>query len=268
MYVNAWLEQHPDRPGEYPSGGPVAKLIPLWKAAAPAIDLIAPDIYVPDFKGTCEAYKACGNAMFIPEARRDPVTASNALYAFAGLNAMGFSPFAVEDFHRNDLKLPDLALLASLNIDMSGFNCFGTALYYQKTCEILTGMLPLLKEYQGSEELIGFIRSNPWDRGCILSMGDYDLELDYPINKGDKTGSAGMILKKDGGFYITGCNVKFKPLPKKGSGEFVTMVRLQEGVFEEGIWKPGRILNGDELSQCNLGEFAETKFVKVCVHRA
>ena len=26
LYVNAWLQQHPDRPGKYPCGGPVAKM--------------------------------------------------------------------------------------------------------------------------------------------------------------------------------------------------------------------------------------------------
>jgi hypothetical protein len=43
-------------PGQWPSGGPVARVINVYRAAAPSIDLFAPDIYVPDFKGTCALY--------------------------------------------------------------------------------------------------------------------------------------------------------------------------------------------------------------------
>ncbi len=54
MYVNNWLKSpraYPVStiPGEdYPSGGPTVNMFPVWKAAAPAIDLLAPDIYVPN----------------------------------------------------------------------------------------------------------------------------------------------------------------------------------------------------------------------------
>jgi len=43
MYVNAWLVQF-DRqtPGQYPSGGPVSRMMDVWRAGAPAIDLFAP----------------------------------------------------------------------------------------------------------------------------------------------------------------------------------------------------------------------------------
>lgn len=268
MYVNAWLEQHPDRPGTYPSGGPVAKVMPIWKAAAPSLELMAPDIYVPDFKGTCEEYKANGNPLFIPEARRDPITASNAFYAFGGLDAMGFSPFAVEDFLRDDIQVPDFALLASLNIAMSGFNCLDTAPYFKKSYDVLAGMLPVITELRGSDKMMGFIKQNPWDTGCIIPMDNFDLQLDYTAKEGRNPGSAGIIIKEENGFYISGCNVRFKVLPKKGSDSFVTMVRLQEGEFVDGKWISGRILNGDELSQCSLGDMAETKYVKICVHEA
>ncbi len=53
MYANAWLAQHPERAGVYPTGGPVARLIPLWQKAAPSLDMLSPDIYVKDFKTEC-----------------------------------------------------------------------------------------------------------------------------------------------------------------------------------------------------------------------
>lgn len=263
MYVNAWLKQHPDRPGVYPSGGPVWSMIPVWKAAAPSLDLIAPDIYLPDLKSVCESYSVCDNPLFIPEARRDPVTASNVFYALGGLNALGFSPFAIEDFLRDDLETPDVQLLAALNIDMSGFNCTGTGPYLKRSYEVLGGLYPILLERRGTGRMKAFIRSNPLERGTILPMEDYDIQLDYLPGV---TGSAGIILAEKDGFYISGCNVKFTPLPKKGSRRYVTVVRLEEGAFREGIWQRGRILNGDELRENTLPDMAETKFVRICLH--
>ena len=48
MYANAWLGPQPkqDLPGQYPSGGPVTGMLDIWRAAAPKLDLFAPDIYV------------------------------------------------------------------------------------------------------------------------------------------------------------------------------------------------------------------------------
>lgn len=69
MYANAWLVQHKGQePGKYPSGGPVARMMDLWRAAAPSIDLLAPDIYLDDFKAVCAEYTQNGNPLFIPEA--------------------------------------------------------------------------------------------------------------------------------------------------------------------------------------------------------
>jgi beta-galactosidase GanA len=48
MYANVWLrEDRFRRPGEYPSGGAVSTMIPIWKAAAPALAFLSPDIYLP-----------------------------------------------------------------------------------------------------------------------------------------------------------------------------------------------------------------------------
>lgn len=266
MYVNAWLEQHPDRPGVYPSGGPVGKLVPLWKAAAPSLDLLAPDIYVPYLDDVCEEYGVCDNPLFIPEARRDPSTASNAFYVFGARNGLGFSPFGPEDFLRDDLPPVDPNQLAALNIDMSGFACQGTGPYLVRTYQVLRGMLPILVARRGTDRMCGFIRKNPNDRGCIIPMDGFDVQLDYLPAKEGQPGTGGILLREEDGFYISGCNVKFTPLPKKGSDTWLSLICLEEGEFENGIWKRGRVLNGDELGDMRLPDMAETKYVRVCVH--
>ena len=97
MYVNAWLDQEGcPQPGEFPSGGPLAEVMDIWKAAAPHIDMLCPDLYVPDFKARCEKFSRLGNPLFIPETRGDTDGVINIFYALGQHNLMGFSPFGIE----------------------------------------------------------------------------------------------------------------------------------------------------------------------------
>ena len=46
-------------------------MLDIWRAAAPKLDFIAPDIYIADFPGVCESFTRSGNPPFISEARDD-----------------------------------------------------------------------------------------------------------------------------------------------------------------------------------------------------
>lgn len=265
MYVNNWLEQHPDRPGIYPSGGPVMKLVPFWRAMCPSLDLVAPDIYVADFKGTCEGFKVGGNPLFIPEARRDPMTASNIFYAFGGLDALGFSPFAAEDFLRDDLQAPDPELLKTLNIASTGFLAAGTAPFFKRSCEVINNLCPFLLKYRGTDRMKGFIQASPYILGETLSLPDFDLQIDYQAKGKDEPGAAGLIILTEKGFYIAGTNFRFTVLPKKASRKHVTLVTMEEGHFEGETWTRGRILNGDEKYQTGIGSFAEIRYIEAVI---
>ena len=98
MFVNGAQGRPGVVPGDYPSGGPLAHLAEEWRRDAPSIDFIAPDIYFPNFAAIVDGYAATGNPLFIPEANRpsDPALAANALRSIGALDAIGFSPFAIE----------------------------------------------------------------------------------------------------------------------------------------------------------------------------
>ena len=83
MFVNAALIRPAFQPGQYPSAGPLPHLMDVWRAAAPSIDFLAPDIYFPNFAEWCARYAQGGNPLFVPEALRSPDAAVNALYAAA-----------------------------------------------------------------------------------------------------------------------------------------------------------------------------------------
>ena len=96
LYVNAAMNSRGRRPGEYPSAGPLAHLIDFWHEGAPSIDLLAPDIYDTGFKSWCAQYALPNNRLFIPESRCCENSGVRALYAFGEHQAIGFSPFAID----------------------------------------------------------------------------------------------------------------------------------------------------------------------------
>ena len=105
LYVNAAMNSRGRRPGEYPSAGPLAHLIDFWHEGAPSINLLAPDIYDTGFKSWCAQYAmplrpqdggTVKNRLFIPESRCCENSGVRALYAFGEHQALGFSPFAID----------------------------------------------------------------------------------------------------------------------------------------------------------------------------
>ena len=79
-------------PGEcYPSGGPVTKVLDIYKWFTPHIDLIAPDIYVlvgSRFDSILASYAFDDNPLFMPESSGDPPP--ELFRAIADYNLIGF----------------------------------------------------------------------------------------------------------------------------------------------------------------------------------
>ena len=105
LYVNAAMNSRGRKPGEYPSAGPLAHLADIWKTGAPSIDILAPDIYDTGFKSWASQYAMplrpqdggkIKNRLFIPESRCCENSGVRALYAFGEHQALGFSPFAID----------------------------------------------------------------------------------------------------------------------------------------------------------------------------
>lgn len=147
MYLNAALNSRGRKPGQYPSAGPLAHLIDVWRAAAPSIDFIAPDIYDPGFADWCAQYHASGNPLFIPEIRMSDDNAAKVFYAFGAHDAMGFSPFSIEDARASPLA---------------------------KSYGALRQLAPLLARAQGKGQTCGFLldRDSAWR---TAELGGYRL---------------------------------------------------------------------------------------------
>ncbi|MCX5638079.1 MAG: beta-galactosidase [Planctomycetota bacterium] len=101
LYVNAALRDPLSNPSAstYESGGPTDNVIPIWKAAAPAIDLLAPDIYLSDSDRALkviELYDCTDNPLFVPETGSSEEY-TRYLYAVLAHGGIGFSPFGIDD---------------------------------------------------------------------------------------------------------------------------------------------------------------------------
>lgn len=97
LYVNAALDSRGRRPGQYPSAGPIARLADIWKTSAPSLDFVSPDLYDPPFVPWFSQFGMPGNPFFIPEIRRSTDNGVQAFYIVGQHDAIGFSPFSIEN---------------------------------------------------------------------------------------------------------------------------------------------------------------------------
>lgn len=151
MYVNAWLS-FPGWPipGFYPSGGPVAGTLDIWKYAAPHLDCLAPDIYAVnynDFKVVCGDYRRSDNPLFVPESGTDGLNARNMLRAIADYGAIGYFCFGVDGILDHDGNLREDNVL------------------FAESFRSVINLLPLIQRYRGT--------------GAIRAV----VEEDYQINQ-------------------------------------------------------------------------------------
>jgi len=236
MYVNTALNRPQKAPGEYPSGGPLPHLFEVWKAGAPSLDFLAPDIYFPNFVELATRYTRPDNPLFIPEANNadQAEVPANAFYAFGKLNALGFSPFAidsVDDRQPNALArayavLEQLTPAILANEGMSGFRP-----------QVL---------YDGTVS----------DQPVTEVLGPYRFTVSFidtqaPEAQQNIASHGGLILRVGPEDYLVagqGMIVTFEPV--SGSAPAAGIDSDWEGTFDgTGTWVPGRLLNGDQTHQ-------------------
>jgi hypothetical protein len=218
MYVNAWLVQYPgEMPGKFPNGGPVSSVLDIYKAAAPAIDFISPDIYLPNFKEVCSMYSRPSkqNPLFIPECERS--NPGKAYYAFAEHNALGFGPFGIESLISDDAYALSFKLLKE-------------------------ELLPSVAMYQGTGKMKGILKEGNEDTVSI-TVGQYRCFIEF-MEKG-KNGYGMVIKTGEDEFTVAGINLKISFFSALSSQK-IHIGQVQEGGYNNQQWNTYRYLNGDE----------------------
>ena len=212
--------------GEYSSGGALPIKLNVWQQGAPAIDILAPDIYLPNFAEWCAWYDRSGNPLWIPETRGD---AANAFYAIGNHAAMGISPFGIE--RQADASTP----LAQ---------AYG--LLAQAAPEILEA------QAKGAIKAISLNAQHPTE---TVKLGNYTLAFSMGRMRGPAPPAAGanaqtssyaiVISTGPDDYTILGSGVQ---ATFNGPGPSPAAVgKLEEGTYVDGRWVPGRRLNGDDI---------------------
>jgi len=238
MFANCWMPDprpNPGKPGNYPSGGPILTVLDIWKAGAPAIDTLGPDIYGRDFKDQADNFHRHDNPLFIPETN---TTEGPGTYAFAEHDAICFSPFGIDN--RGDVMKKEYALL--------------------------TQLMPIITQHQGSGKMRGIFkgRDDEESQGRDIKLNDdVMVSVNYrrpfrrppttstessnnPFNRPQEPASYGLFIQTgENEFLVAGGNLSVSASSTNPEKE-IWLKDAWEGRFTEGEWSPLALHNGDE----------------------
>ena len=250
IYMNVWLSyppaELPERrlaiPGiQYPSGGAVQRWVGLWRTLAPSIGAIAPDIYGDDagfVRDVFAAYRRPDNPLLVPEIGRPD---SFARYDFLALGegAIGIAPFGIDPRGWNILSdvpaaahVRNFALLAPMVREVAKLNFEG---------KLKTSM----EEVGRAQQELDF---GPWQATIAYGFSQHDGRR--PPGTNDAHGVALVAQLGPDEFLVTGVDVSVSfHVPGRLPGIRMQILSAEEGSYQDGVWKPVRLWNGDETDR-------------------
>ena len=244
FYCNAALRDPLTQPAasSYESGGPTDNVLDIWKAAAPAIDVLAPDIYMDDsahYLKVMELYSRPDNALFIPETIGSP-TGTRYCYAALARGAIGWSPFGIDTPHRTFEPTPGDPALNPIAIN----------------CRVLNPMMREIAQLAFEGRLHAAIEEKDQYQQT-LALGRWQAVVSFgpptggygrnPKGNPEPVGRMLLATLGENEFLVTGYlgRVDFK-IVDAAAGLQRDFLRVEEGSYEGGVFRPVRIWNGDE----------------------
>lgn len=245
MFTNAALIRPNYEPGQYNSGGPVPFALDIWKAGAPSLDFLSPDIYFDDYAHWSSAYARPDNVVFVPEARGGAVGAANALYTFGALRGIGFSPFGIDG--------QGAVLAGDVSVGLgagSGEDPAIAALYRQ-----LAHLAPLILQKQADGGLATVLMEGTAQRAGRGRIGDYLVTMQRasgPDGRIDPASRVAALFLQTGAdeFLIVGSgDAQINFTTDKPGAPIVGIESIDEQMLRATDTVAGRRLNGDENGQ-------------------
>jgi hypothetical protein len=243
MFVNAWLPAPTDKgPGDYPSGGPQAHNHDIWRAGAPHVDMLCPDIYMTNFAELAALYSRSGNTLFIPECAGDIHGAANAFYAIGQFRAVGYSSMGIGELQRlTTFRAGEAGSVAPASV---------TNLPLPQAYATLSQIAPLVLEHQAGGTIAG-AWLNQQTPNTKIKLGGYILNVslsgwgrsaasDVPMGYGL------FMATATNEFLMAGDNLLVTFSADTPEPEFVGLTEQAAGRFENGKWMVTRYLSGDD----------------------
>jgi hypothetical protein len=241
LYVNASLSDPISNPqaSTYESGGATDNVIPIWKAAAPAIDLLAPDIYLSESGKALkviELYSRPDNALFVPEIGSGEEY-SRFFYAVLEYGGIGFSPFGIDDNGRGDGEAETAARLGPI---AQQYTMAGPMMRELAKWAFEGKIRAVVEREDHAEQTIDL---GSWQ--ATVSFGTSVRRTEQANTR--PVGRAMVVQLGENEFVLIGslCHFTFKPLGVN-AGKTWQYLKVEEGRYENGTFKLLRIRNGDE----------------------
>lgn len=246
LFTNVWLKGEGEEAGTYPSGGPEPEMIEIWKAVAPNLDFLSPDIYTFEFEKTAALYSREDNPLFIPETRRDKWAIPNLYVAIGKYNTLCYSPFGAESIGEDKSFITGI-----LHTDVNDKNVSSEAVkdYLSKSYRLFNHMIPIITKSYGTDKMTGFSQK-VGESEYKCHIGKYALKVEFYHKIDDNNEfipGAGMVIQiaADELLFIGyGYRVELESL---NEGKQLDFLSLEKGIYDENCnWKAYMDLNGDE----------------------
>lgn len=247
MYANAALRDpfKPGPPGGYSSGGPTDNVLGIWRAAAPSLDFVAPDIYMREYDkytAVLERYQRPDNALFVAETGNDTAYARY-VFAALGQQGIGYSPFGMDYTKYSNWPL------GARVIDADSIKPF--AANYALLAPI--GSLIATLSFEGK---VWGVSEPDETHEQTLDLGDWRVHVGYgqpqfgmDPPKGNPSKLGGVLIAQLGKnqYLVTGYHARVNFVPAKNhDGEHFLLAKVEEGRYENGQWHFVREWNGDQ----------------------
>jgi hypothetical protein len=232
VYINCWLAPRARAAvagRHYPSGGPVGRVLDVYREALRHVDFVSPDIYAHgyrDFAALCRMYSWPGNPLYVAEHSSGPGSRAerNVFYALGEHAAIGFDPWAIDRAHPEQYARP---LVHPIDGRWSE-EAYGLRDSY---VVIRDAMIPIA-EAQGSERLRAFVQE-PAETAALLDFGDLAVEVSYRHRDGAARGMAVRLGRDEMIVLGVGLIVGFSD----PAGTPVAIASVERGRFEGRQWK-------------------------------
>jgi beta-galactosidase GanA len=276
MYVNNALRNPLDQPPkpwnkDFASGGPTWDVIDIYKAAAPAVDIVSPDIYNPESEqvnANLRLFQRPDNALWIPEVGTKPGY-GRFLYAMLGRGAIGVSPFGIDYFDYSNYPLGAAATDKTIVEP------------FERVYRMFAPIQRLWAQwaFEGRTRGIG---EGDDRKPQQLDFPGWTAKLTYRLGRFGEASWGGEYAKPAAGteeprggaalaqigpdeFIVIGQRVRVRMEPAAGTGGM--MLRAEQGRFDDqGRWIMERVWNGDQVDY-GLNLPSEPVMLKVTMGR-
>ncbi len=274
MYANASLSDpfkpEPD-PAGLASGGPNWNVIGIWRAGAPHLDLVAPDIYNRDWKAYLaylDHYARPDNPLLVPETGNAPEFA-RFFWPVIGRGAIGFAPFGMDATGYSNYPL------GAKTLDDATIDAFGAAYRLMRPMARSWARIALEHPTWGAAK-----SPDAADQSAVLGrwrvtamfeqweFGERDwtwIQRDDHPTKGKPVGGVAVAQLGPDEFIVAGSHARIR-FGLVAGGEATEYLSVEEGAFDAGgKWVRRRVWNGDQTDY-GLNFTAEPVMLKVRLH--